>query len=813
MIRRVGLLGALLACLTFLPATARADSTLYVGSAADGCPNAQFTDIATAVSYAQPHDTIRICPGTYTVGPAAGTTITGEGLQGLVIDKTLTIIGAGASKVIIEPSTDLASGTSAVDNFRDPYGNVVTVEQIPANDPGDSSDFDVNVLISGVTITNAGHLVDAGVVFDNAAGTISSSTVTPYTGFSTAPTTSTPNYGWGVEATNNYAVTPQGAFNRDVTVSGDLIRSYGGGGVLVDGSEACGPCTVSGYTAKPIYFRSGVAEAAAITNNVITGSASAAMAQQYGIQVNAGARATITGNAITGNLGSTAGSATSPGTGVGILMTDADVTTLTPGSTTSYLTKVSGNGLTGNGYGIFNGTADFPGAPASDANHTYPIDVNGTGTTPANLPASLTNTTQSTPAAPVTVSYRVPGVTLPAGSNNYGSAGGVVGGPSTATSDGISESSSGASDSVLYSATASFTAPTAPTAVTDAAPTAAWGTPDGVNQATLVGGRTIDLEAIATDDFGVKSVDITADGIDLGTLTAPPYEVAWTPAATLDGQTVPLVATVTDSSGQVTTATINVAIIAPPPASTTTATTPTTMVSSPAPASSPTPAAGATATPAPTTAPAAVGAPKVAVSPGLGSASTPLTALTLTPVLTGDITKVVYTLNGKVICTATQAPYRCTSVVTPAEVGTDKLVITATGPGGTTTITRTIHVSTFLLQFKKARFTVKGLRGLVQLRQRTSAWLNANHEVQGYVGVTAPGGASHVNRQFTVSIYVGDTLAARGKVNVPDGHTKLFSLRVSKRLTFAKGTKVTAVIGALATFAPKLKVTAASTIS
>lgn len=114
MMRRLGLLAAVIVAAAAIPSAAQADSIWYVGSAADGCPNAQFSDLTSAVMFAQPHDTIRICPGTYTVGPPAGTTPTAIGLQGLVIDKPLTIIGAGASKVTIEPATNLVSGTSAV---------------------------------------------------------------------------------------------------------------------------------------------------------------------------------------------------------------------------------------------------------------------------------------------------------------------------------------------------------------------------------------------------------------------------------------------------------------------------------------------------------------------------------------------------------------------------------------------------------------------------------------------------------------------------------------------------------------------------
>jgi hypothetical protein len=669
--RRLAFLLALAGAALVPAAAAQADSTIYVGTG-PGCPDAQFSDLTTAVTIAQPHDTIRICPGTYTVGPTTATTVPATGLQGLVVDKPLQIIGAGASKVTIEPTQDLAQSGSTTDNVRDALGNVVTVTN---SSPGDSSDWDVNPSISGVTISDGGHLVDAGIAYDNATGSITDSTIGPFTG--SVPSASQPNVGWGVVASNNYAVTPQGAFERDVTVAGDLITGYGGGGVLVDGSES----------SKPIYFRSGVATTASITGNRIVGAASTTMVHQYGVQVNAGARAAITANVITGNLGDTPGTATTPGTGVGILLTDADVSSTVPGSTTSYYTTIGSNDLTGNGYGIFNGTADFPGAPSTDANHADPIEVNGTLHTPTDLP-TLTNTAQSTTAAPVTVNYDTVGVAVQAAqshANYFGAGGPIVGGPSTATADGVSESTPSGGDSVIYNKTASgaaatvpttaYAAPTVPGTVVDAPPTATWGTPDGNDDATLAAGAADELLVQATDDFGVRSVEINADGTDLGTLTLPPYEVMWTPAASLEGTAVPLTATVTDEDGQVTTSTIDVQVVAP---------------------SSPSSGAGGTGGSAGSggTGGGKGSAPTVSLPKTFGAAKHPLQALEIEPAFTGQLASVVYKLDGRTICTKTVAPYWCGVKLTGADPGTDQLTIIATSPTGlVTTVHRTIHVA------------------------------------------------------------------------------------------------------------------------
>jgi large repetitive protein len=673
------------------PSVAQADSTIYVGTA-PLCPDAQFSNLATAVEYAQPHDTIRICPGTYTVGPTTATTVPATGLQGLVIDKTLQIYGAGASRTFIEPTQNLALPGSATDNVRDKLGNIVTVQMTT---PGDTSDQDVNPIISGVTITDGGYYVDAGIAFNNAAGTISDSTIGPFTG--SQPTAAQPNVGWGVVASNNYAVTPQGAFERDVTVSNNLITGYGGGGVLIDGSEST----------KPIYFRSGVATTGAITGNTITGAGSTSEVQQYGVQVNAGARAAITGNKISGNLGATAGTATNPGTGVGILLTDADVTTNTVGSTTAYYTKISGNDLTGNGYGIFNGTADFPGAFASDPNQVYPIEVNGTGHTPTDLP-TLTNTAQSTTAAPVTVDFDSPGVTAKgSASNYYGTAGPVIGGPSTATADGISESTAGGADSVPTTNTkTAATIAAAPGTVTDAPPTVAWGTPDGTDDTTLTAGTADELLVVATDDFGVQSVDINADGTDLGTLTLPPYETTWTPPVSLEGQTVTLTATVTDEDNQTTVVPITVTVV--PPASKSNTGGGSTGTGSTGTGSTGT---GSTGTGGGST----VTAPTISLPATFGTAKHPLTALSIKPTFGGTVVAVGYRLDGKRICATATSPFTCAVALTGADPGKHVLTITAYASATVdTTLTRTIYIAKFNAKLtaksvsKNGRVTVSG---------------------------------------------------------------------------------------------------------
>jgi ATPase subunit of ABC transporter with duplicated ATPase domains len=65
----------------------------------------------------------------------------------------------------------------------------------------------------------------------------------------------------------------------------------------------------------------------------------------------------------------------------------------------------------------------------------------------------------------------------------------------------------------------------------------------------------------AEDDYGVKSVSLTADGVPVEAGSTAPYVFSWTPSAAEIGTSVHLEATITDSSGQVTTSSVTVPVI------------------------------------------------------------------------------------------------------------------------------------------------------------------------------------------------------------------------------------------------------------
>ena len=98
-----------------------------------------------------------------------------------------------------------------------------------------------------------------------------------------------------------------------------------------------------------------------------------------------------------------------------------------------------------------------------------------------------------------------------------------------------------------------------PTALPDQAPVGALVEP-GDGEA-VESGEAIEPVVLAEDDYGVESVSLTADGVPVATSSEAPYVFIWTPSAAEIGTSVHLEATITDSSGQVTTSSVTVPVV------------------------------------------------------------------------------------------------------------------------------------------------------------------------------------------------------------------------------------------------------------
>jgi hypothetical protein len=140
-------------------------ATLTVDNDRKDCPNADYTGIRDAIDAASSGDTIVVCAGTYAEGPGT------VGSTALPITKSLTIRGAGADKVTIEPKSakDHRIAESNPD-IRNGKGVVIIAK-------GDPS-APITVHISGVTVDANGVDATAGIVFLDAQGSVDRSLVT-----------------------------------------------------------------------------------------------------------------------------------------------------------------------------------------------------------------------------------------------------------------------------------------------------------------------------------------------------------------------------------------------------------------------------------------------------------------------------------------------------------------------------------------------------------------------------------------------------------------------------------------------------------
>jgi len=478
------LLAGVAVLLLAVPAAAQAD-TITVDDDKAQCPAATYSSLVSAVAAAEQFDTIKICDGTYPV-PGGATS------PGLRIDKNLTLRGAGADKVFVQPDLAGASMAAASPNPRDEYGNVITVSKRRVEL------FDVS--ISGLTVRSYrgedGEGVEGGIALINVNDArISHVRVTdlvPATGpgtglYGAALATS----GYGIIAANHVEATTNVVSITDSTISG-----YNRSGVLLDGRLLNG--------ANPTATNAGSLRAT-IAGTRIAGAGGSPAIAQNGIETVGGPCLRVTGSEIVDN-GSPAPSADA----AGILLRGADTS---PGCGLIWPSSVTGSTIAGNAYGIANG------------------NLNGT---------------QSS-------------TTFAASGNWWGDPAGASAGLPRTTGDPV-----GANVDASGPLAAAIASPAVPGPVADAPPTIAFDLlADG---AAAHAGTPLAIDAVPADDFGVKSVAYTVDGVPITAFTAPdlslrsPYAASWTPTTGDKFTSHTVVATATDSSGQTASVTAQVLV-------------------------------------------------------------------------------------------------------------------------------------------------------------------------------------------------------------------------------------------------------------
>jgi hypothetical protein len=273
--------------------------------------------------------------------------------------------------------------------------------------------------------------------------------------------------------------------------------------------------TIKGYGAGGVLFdgskggvdnaattteRSGMDQVGYVLGSTIEGSGGTATVAQAGVAYRSGARGEVSDSAVVKNH--SAGSVSAPS--YGILAADS-------GTVTATGDRFAENG--GKGYALYNGNAT-----ASEASTGAPLVATG--------------------------SY-------------WGSGGTPVAGESVLTPSD-QEGVEGPVEFAPVAGTAP-TVPAVPALLPDAAPVGEIVDPgDG---GTVESGVTIDPTVFTEDDYGVRSVTLTADGAPIETIGVAPYTFAWTPTPAEIGTAVVLAATVTDSGGNVTTSDITVHVV------------------------------------------------------------------------------------------------------------------------------------------------------------------------------------------------------------------------------------------------------------
>jgi hypothetical protein len=241
-------------------------ATLTVGTDPASCPAAEFDTIQSAINAARPGATVRICPGTYTEGTGL------RGTNALTITKNLTLEGAGAGQVTVQPRHSPASHgqiAPASPDIRSGKGDILAVlgnVQSP-----------ITVKISGITFDANGVYATAGVVFVDAQGSLNQARVTGVDINEAADAYSMPGgfrsnpFGCGVaEVTRaTQATAPAGAAAvRTLTIDHSRIDHYNAIGVLVDG--ATNDFSQYGQSRAPL-VPSGIQNKAILTNDQIIG--------------------------------------------------------------------------------------------------------------------------------------------------------------------------------------------------------------------------------------------------------------------------------------------------------------------------------------------------------------------------------------------------------------------------------------------------------------------------------------------------------------------------------------------------------------
>lgn len=509
-------LGALLAVVgTLVAAPAAHAATLAVDDDGVQCPGAQFHAVQAAVNAANAGDTIAICPGRYVEGNGA------LGTNALTISKSLTIKGAGADVVVIEPRRSTPTGGQIAEgsmNIRNGVGDIVSIVGQP--------EAPLTVDISGVTIDGNGVFAEAGVVYRDAQGSMVRDRVTNIVTSITNGADQIPggyradNFGYGI-AQVTAAQAPTGDGPRVLKIDHTRVDRYNKIGILIDAGTGGGlPLNPSGVVnsamltgdqvigrvqcltfntpTPPPYVLGGAGETPALQlpgNCDTVGLTTVGPTfGQDGVRVSAGSTVSVTDSTIAQNLVN--------GVGAPLYNTTTNNQNLSLGAGLRLIgagpSTVTNSNVTDNAFGIYNvalnGTTPNDAMPVSATQNWWGLRPNNNITNKGPAISPTTN--------PFYQESPVNGTATPDGAGTTSSAVDFF------PFRGGSQSDPDAGQwPVVY----------APLPVADAGPSVALTT----DKADYEQGNLVAIDLAASDDFGVTKIDLFDGTTPIGQVIPP----------------------------------------------------------------------------------------------------------------------------------------------------------------------------------------------------------------------------------------------------------------------------------------------------
>ncbi len=230
-------LGATLALVA--GAAPAAASTWTVDDDGVQCPNASFSSIQAAIDQLRRTTRSSSAPAPTASVRSRRTAPTpplrSVSRNGLTIQKPITLRGAGADEVFIEPEPSLGSSLAGTAPFlRDGGGNVITIARQSLAPPTTTNS---RADISGVTIRSPHAYAEAGVAYFNTSGTLKDVVVGPIARADADSATPARMAGASCRRTRSRRGPGSGTVRREVHVIDSLIEGYQAGGILFDGGR------------------------------------------------------------------------------------------------------------------------------------------------------------------------------------------------------------------------------------------------------------------------------------------------------------------------------------------------------------------------------------------------------------------------------------------------------------------------------------------------------------------------------------------------------------------------------------------------